>query len=102
MTKSEIIKKYLPTSLTPVVSGRTILFEVSPDELQDVCLALSGEHQLPLKNMFATDERSTDNAFKIFYVFGVPKENYFLVPYLRLVNTTEFPSLAGVLYATAL
>ena len=98
----EVIKKYLPHNAVTTVHGRTVLFPVSPEELKEVCVTLSATHGLPLKTMFASDMRGSDGSFRISYVFGVPKENYFLVPYLRLVDTLEFPSLAGVLYATAL
>jgi Ni,Fe-hydrogenase III large subunit len=55
-------------------------------------------NELPLKTAFATDDRSHDESFKIYYVFGVPQENYFLVPFLTLREKTEFPSLTSVIH----
>ncbi len=101
-TSSEIIKKYVPQGANAEINGRAILFEVSHEALSTTCVTLSVTHGLPLKTMLAADDRATDKSFKVFYVFGVPKENYFLVPYIKLVDTTEFPSLATALYATSI
>ena len=32
--------------------------------------------------------------FKIFYIFGIPKEHLFIIPFIRLEGTEEFPSVA--------
>lgn len=102
MTQTEIIKKYLPTGVTADVHGRMILFAVRPEELVATCVLLSQAHGLPLKTMFASDDRAHDDSFKIFYVFGVPKENYFIVPTLKLVDTLEYPTLANDCYQASL
>jgi Ni,Fe-hydrogenase III large subunit/Ni,Fe-hydrogenase III component G len=101
-TSSEIIKKYVPAGANAEINGRTILFEVSHEALSAACVMLSETHKLPLKTMFASDDRTKDKSFKIFYVFGVPKENYFIVPYITLADTTTFPSLTAVLYPASL
>lgn len=52
------------------------------------------EKNLSLKMITASDERKENNCFKIWYIFGLPKENIFIVPFIRLEDTTEFPSVS--------
>jgi Ni,Fe-hydrogenase III large subunit len=47
-----------------------------------------------LKTITVADERKENGCFKIFYVFGLPKENIFFAPYIELKNTEEFPSIS--------
>lgn len=49
---------------------------------------------LSLKFVTATDERKESGCFKIWYIFTAPQENAILLPFIRLENTEEFPSLA--------
>lgn len=98
MTEKQIIAKYLPKKIGYAIEENLILFEVSLAELATVCAGLYKMHELPLKTAFATDERKEDGSFKIFYVFGIPHEKYFLVPFIKLQNTTEFPSLVSVIH----
>ncbi len=77
----------------PRIEGNMYLFEVPEDDLKRVIETLKHEHQLPLKTVSATDERREHGSFRIYYVFGIPKENIFLVPYLSVNNDTlAFPS----------
>lgn len=73
--------------------GDTYLFEVSEAELAPVIRSLKHDHALPLKTVVATDERKESGAFRIYYTFGVPKENFFLVPFLSVRENDTFPSL---------
>lgn len=102
MTQTEIIKKYVPEGTPAQVHGRAIFFDVRADDLVPVCTKLSREYELPLKTMLAEDDRAHDDSFKVFYVFGVPGENYFVVPTLKLAGTFEYPSLANDCYQAAL
>lgn len=102
MTAQEIIKTYLPKDAGVRIEGRAILYSVSKNDIRSVCAELSKEHHLPLKTMFATDNRAVDKSYNIYYVFGVPKEGYFIVPFLTLVGEDEYPSLANELYQTSL
>lgn len=97
MTREKIINTYLPNNTLTQGFGRVILIPVDEKQLHELCLSLSLKG-LPLKNMFACDDTISDSSFRIFYVFGVPVENFFLVPYLTLIGTTEFPSLTPVLH----
>lgn len=74
--------------------GDTYLFEVPKEDLSRVVRTLKHDHALSLKTVTATDERQKTGSFRVYYVFGVPKENFFLVPYLSLgAGVTTFPSL---------
>lgn len=102
MTTIEIQKKFVPEWATTVIHGRSFVFDVTAAQLQDVCRTLFHTHGLPVKTVFASDARDTSGAFHIFYVFGVPGENHFIIPRLVLTGTTEFPSLATDVFAASL
>ena len=74
-----------------VVTGNLIAFEVKPGEIVAVCESLYLHHQAPLKIITAFDERRETGLFRIMYVFGLPKKNVILAPYIRVRD--EFPSL---------
>lgn len=74
--------------------GNVYLFSVPEADLEHVIKTLKHDHALPLKTVAATDERKDRQTFRIHYVFGVPKENIFLVPYLSVYDGAQtFPSL---------
>ncbi len=102
MNTQEIINTYVPKDTPTTVSGTTISFPVTAALLREVVVGLSKTHHLPLKTMFAKDDRETDHTYKICYVFGVPKTGHFLIPTLSLVGTETYPSLALDLFQTAL
>lgn len=102
MTSQQIIKKYIPNIKTSRIEGRLISFEVSLDQIVDICTNLYKTQNLPLKTVFATDDRNIDKSFKVHYVFGIPKENFFLDAFIKLENTTEFSSMAGLIHELAL
>lgn len=102
MTYSEIIKKYIPKIKDVERNTNLILFPVTEEELPIVCNELYRVHKLPLKTIKATDERKDHGVFKIFYLFVIPNESLFLVPYLSLKNTTAFPSLVSQMYEASL
>lgn len=89
---------YIPKNTQAAAFGRAIVFEVLPAEIVKVCLDLYKNGRLPLKSITATDEREEQGCFKIWYVFGVPADNIFIIPCIRLQNTTEFPSLTPAMH----
>lgn len=93
----EIIKNYIPEKYNPVAEGDIILFEVPHGELEVICSDFAYLKNLSLKTIFAADEREVSGSFKIFYVFGIPKENKFLVPYIIVKNGT-FPSMVRIMH----
>jgi Ni,Fe-hydrogenase III large subunit/Ni,Fe-hydrogenase III component G len=102
MTHVEIIKKYLPEGVATTSHDRTIVASVSHETLPEIALLLSRHHDLPVTTVFAVDDRAVDETFQIYYVFGVPKEDYFIALRLALTGTTKFPSLGGICQAATL
>lgn len=98
MKISDIIKKYVPKTKKTQIEGRLILFEVNSSELLTICSNLYKTKKLPLKTIKATDQRKNTNDFRIYYVFGIKKENMFIVPYLKLKNTTNYPSIVSKIH----
>lgn len=91
-----LLSRYGLSDFTVKQEGDVYLFEVGREHLEQVVRTLKEEHALPLQTVVATDERKEHNAFRLYYVFGVPKESFFLVLVLALNGSEEFPSLTGV------
>lgn len=89
---------YIPKNAETAIFGNAVVFEVLPAEIIKVCLDLNKNSHLPLKSITATDEREEQGCFKIWYVFGVPTDNIFIIPCIKLQNTTEFPSLTPTMH----
>lgn len=90
----EKIEQYIPENSKVDILGNTAVFEIPVSQIQKVIGDLHVNKKLSLKFITATDEREENGCFKIWYCFGVPKENIFLIPFIQLKNTDEFPSLA--------
>jgi Ni,Fe-hydrogenase III large subunit/Ni,Fe-hydrogenase III component G len=88
--------KYLPAGFNNPQEGM-VIFEISREDILNVCVGLHNDCGLPLKLITATDERAIDNSFKVFYVFGVPGKNYFLAPFLKL-SDENFPSIVSKIH----
>lgn len=97
-TVKQIAEKYLPKQSAGKVVGNLIQFEITNTDIESVLTKLYKTHKLPLKIAFATDNRLENKSFNIYYVFAIPNSNQFLVPYVKLQNTTEFPSLVSVIH----
>lgn len=98
MTYQAIINKYLNNNVKATQSANLILFKVENSTIATQCLELLNTHKLHLKTIKATDERDENGCFKIFYIFGIPGENVFLAPYLRIEKTYEFPSITPLIH----
>lgn len=91
-----LLKRLGLEGAVPSTEGNRVLFEVKASELGQVVHALKKTHALPLLTVAATDERATRGVFRIYYVFGMPKEDRFLIPYLSIDPAhPSFPSLAS-------
>lgn len=101
MTIKQIIAKYIPDQSDIRTKNNTVLFEVRSEDIKDICNKFYNDFNLPLKTTFASDEREEDKSFRIYYVFGIPKENFFLVPFIKLEKTTEFPSQTSKIHELA-
>ncbi|HUX35528.1 MAG TPA: NADH-quinone oxidoreductase subunit C [Candidatus Paceibacterota bacterium] len=95
MNKNKILEKYVPAGTAVKMENNAAVWKVSAGEIQDVCNKLYFEHKIQLKTITATDNRKEKGVFSIFYVFGVPFENIFIVPFIELKDGEEFPSITG-------
>ena len=96
--KREIIEKYIPAKYEIRKEGNVAAYNVPIDEIPEIANQLYFAHALQLKTITAADERSEGGGFKIYYVFGVPKENVFLVPYITLTDHQNFPSITKAIH----
>jgi len=97
-TLMKTILPFLPQNVEPDYFGNTISFEVPALDLVQIARMLYDKNKLELKLITATDERIDQGCFKIWYVFGAPVKNAFIIPYIRLADTLEFPSLTHILH----
>ncbi|MDP4009333.1 MAG: NADH-quinone oxidoreductase subunit C [bacterium] len=95
---NEKIQQYIPKNTKAELHGNAAVFEVSASEIATVVGDLRNHSHLALKLITATDERKDRGCFKIWYILGVPKENVFIVPFIVLKNTNEFPSIVSVVH----
>lgn len=80
------------------IQDSTAFFEVPVANIVQVVCSLYENKDLQLKIITATDERKENDCFKIFYVFGIPKEHAFLVPFIRISGKEGFPSVASEIH----
>lgn len=90
------MQSYLPQDAVAEIFDDAAVFEVPSAEIKHVVEELCVRHGAEFKLMTATDERAEHDCFKIWYVFGVPGEHFFLVPFIRLQDTEIFPSIASM------
>lgn len=100
MDHKKITDKYLPSGTPVQFFDNLICYEVQPNKITEVCSELYRTHQLPLKIITSFDERKKGGAFKIMYVFGVPKENVFLAPFITV--TDSFPSITPLIHQASI
>lgn len=91
-------EKYIPKKYRIEIQGNLAVFEVPASEITETVKDLYINENTSLKTITATDERKDGGCFKIFYIFGVPGENIFLAPFIRLQGIEEFPSVASVIH----
>ncbi len=91
MTGTARIEAYLPPQAGIQQYGNLFAYELPPGGIVPACELLYRHHNLPLKTITAFDERETTGSFRIMYVFGIPRENLFLAPFIRVAEV--FPSL---------
>ncbi len=96
---TEHIQSYLPKNTKAEISGNIAFFPVPTSLIKEVAIELYQAKNLKLKLITATDQRETGEGFKIWYVFSVPKEHIFIVPFIQLKDSQEFPSLTPVIHS---
>ena len=92
------IQQFIPKDAQVEFHDNSATFEVSTLEIKKVVSDLYANKNLSLKLITATDERMKNGYLKIWYIFGMPKENLFIIPFILLKNKTEFPSISLVIY----
>lgn len=98
MKYTEIINKYLKKDTKIEKNNNLILYRVPANSIVETCSNLYFKHGLQIKAIKAADERIETGGYKIFYVFGIPGSEFFLVPYLFIKESNEFPSLTPVIH----
>lgn len=68
-------------------------YAVPADEIGELCHELYFTHKLELISITADDRRASDGGFRIWYLFGIPKKDLFLAPYITLSGSESFPSI---------
>ena len=94
----ENIKQYIPENAKAEFIDNKAVFEAQVSEIKELVNDLRFNKNLPIKLITATDEREQNGCFKIWYIFGVPKESAFIIAFIRLTDTDEFPSMALNIY----
>jgi len=102
MTADQISEKYIPKNYEIKKDGNVVSFHVPPEDIIAVCRQLYFHTALQLKTITATDERKEGIGFRILYVFGVPKEDIFLVPFIVVNAKEEFPSLTREIHEASI
>ncbi len=95
---TENIKQYIPKGAKTKIYDNTVVFEIPTSSIKEIADDFCNKKNFSLKLITATDERKEHGCFKIWYIFGIPKQNIFIVPFVALKNTNEFPSLTPVIH----
>src|SRR3989344_4304648 len=95
--KTEDLQPYIPKNVEVTTNNNIAYFKVQDADIITVAADLNAKN-LQLNLITATDEREAGQGFKVWYVFGVPQKNIFIVPYIQLNDTTEFPSLTPIIH----
>lgn len=91
------LQQFIPKDAKAEFSENAVFFEVPLSKIKEVAQDLHSQN-LSLKLITATDERKEHGCFKIWYIFASPKESAFIIPFIQLKNTEEFPSLSSVFH----
>ena len=94
----ENIQQYLPKNAKVEICDNIAFFEVSAFEIKEIAVDLQAKGAI-MNLISATDEGGGQGGFNIWYVFGLPKKNIFIIPFIRLQHTTEFPSLTPAIHS---
>ncbi len=94
MDRDTRIERHLPPTADVTEYGNICAYELPPDAVVGECERLN--RRLPLKIITAFDERQESGSFRIMYLFGIPRENCFLAPFIRVKEA--FPSLTPTIH----
>lgn len=99
---TETVKQYIPKDAIVTFFGNSAVFEVPLEKIKDVISHIHHAKTISLKLITATDERERQGCFKIWYIFGVPKKNVFIILFIQLKNTEKFPSITPLIHEAGL
>lgn len=86
-----------------VTYGQEIRFSADADKLPEICGCLYHQMDMPLVDLFASDERSRGGKFALYYVFAHRTKGVFvLVKTLVDEKKPVFPSITGTIHAAHL
>jgi len=88
------LSKYISDKYEIKTDGNIFTYNVPINEIVEVCRELYVDYKFQLKIITASAEGK--NEFKIHYIFGLPKENIFLIPYIKV--TKDFPTLTEYIH----
>jgi len=92
----EDIQNLIPKDSNAKIVGNLAIYEVQKENIVSICKELYYNQKFQLKTVTAIDNE--DGSFKIMYVFGIPEKNIFLIPYIELRDSLDFPSLANEIH----
>lgn len=73
--------------------GNLNVYEIPESEVPGVCVTLHRDCGLPIKTITAMDTGAAVHRFRILYVFGVPRQNRFIVLSADTRDNGTFPSI---------
>lgn len=91
----------LPVQIPAQLGKHCVMYEVTAADVQRTMRDLCNQPQLLFKTIVATDDRQDHDCFTLWYIFVDTQSHSYHIPFLRLRQTTEFPSLAGTSIAAA-
>lgn len=94
MRSQELITKYFKDTKNSAEKGNTFRAHVETEDLPSIIEGLYKEEELPLMTIYATHTPKKDHPFVINYVFGVPGEDRYLVPFVIKKDGESFRSFA--------
>lgn len=94
----KIIEKFVPAGVRLEEYGNIYAYEMKVDDIVSAVNHLYFIEKLPLKLITTMDERKESGSFRVMYIFGIPKENLFIAPYIRLKGSEEFPSMVKTIH----
>lgn len=92
----ELVKNYLPADASVTLIDNAALFEVAPEKINSTVKHIVEHADVSLKLITATDERDTEGCFKVWYIFGIPEKNIFIIPFIRVQEGKRFPSISSL------
>lgn len=98
MNRENFIKKYIHRGVDYKREGNVFSYSVALEYIAELCEELYFTHNLQLQTITAVDDRNHGGGFRILYVFGIPGENIFLIPFITLEKTEEFPSITKYIH----